>query len=76
MYKGFDPHQPYFRGVAMALIILGAALFALGGVEWTYNWYAAGTFTAPLFKVIGGLVVIALGYIHLELELIRIQKEK
>lgn len=75
MYKGFDPHAPYFRGVAMALIIAGAAIFAVGGIEWITNFAAGYGFAVPSLKMIGGLIVVALGYIHLELELIRISRK-
>ena len=60
-----------FMGVAMALIIAGAALFAIGLVCWILS--ACGSFTSswPGAKIIGGMIVIALGYILLELEIMR-----
>lgn len=74
MYKNFDPHKPYFYGVALAFIIFGSAIVAIGIVEWIVNLYSTNNpFLAPSFKVIAGVIVTALGYIHLELELLRIQ---
>lgn len=75
MYKGFDPHKPYFLNVAVIFILVGAGLFAIGLVEWILNMWWFYDFTAPLFKVASGLVVTSLGYIHLELELIRISRK-
>ena len=75
MYKDFDPHKPYFHSVALAFIILGAGFFAVGSVEWFANSYSSYGFAFPAAKVLGGLVVAALGYIHLELELIRISRK-
>ncbi len=74
MFKQFDPHARYFAGVALALILAGAGIFAFGCVQWLYNTVADYSFAMPSVKIIGGLVVIALGYIHLELELIRTKK--
>ena len=74
MYKNFDPHKRYFYAVAMALIVSGSAIFALGSVELVTNLLGQSTFGAPVQKIIGGLTVIALGYIHLELELQRTKK--
>ena len=75
MYKNFNPHTPYFYSVAMALIVIGAAFVAIGGVEWILNELGTMSFSFPAVKIIGGLVVAALGYIHLELELIRISRK-
>jgi hypothetical protein len=60
-----------FYGVALFLILIGAGIVAVGLVEefgmllwnWQFGWPAA--------KTVAGLVVLALGYIILELELIR-----
>ncbi len=67
-----DPHKASFYGVALGLIVVGAAIFALGLVGWLCNYYTGITLLSiPSIKVIGGAVVIALGYIVLELELLR-----
>ena len=61
-----------FYGVALLLIIIGAGLFAIGAVSWILNCYLDTTVVSiPSLKLMGGLVVMALGYIILELELIR-----
>lgn len=73
MYKNFDPHKPYFYGVAMALIVAGSLVFTVGLVELLSNLIGTTNFNQPAIKLIGGLIVIALGYIHLELELTRIK---
>jgi len=72
--RTYDSHQPYFRGVAMALILFGAVLFAVGLSQWVLNLWWVSTYFMPSVKVMAGAVIMALGYIHLELELIRIRK--
>ena len=65
-----------FYGVALAAILFGAALMAYGIVGWfgnTFEWFDRA-FAMPSLKVIGGAVIIILGYIHLELELMRSAK--
>lgn len=61
-----------FRGVALALIVLGAGIFAFGLVAWKLSmfWHVA-SISAPFEKAMGGAIIMALGYIVLELELIR-----
>jgi hypothetical protein len=72
-FRNFDSHKPYFRGVAMATLLCGAVILALGIAELAINMWGNSDYTDPLFKIIGGLIVASLGYIHLELELIRIK---
>lgn len=72
-FKDFHNHKPYFQGVAIATLLSGAAILALGIVELALNLFANYSFSAPVSKIIGGLVVLSLGYIHLELELMRIK---
>ena len=61
-----------FFGVSLLLIVLGAAIFVFGLVAW-YITGVSGTevMSFPFFKVIGGLIIMSLGYIMLELELLR-----
>ena len=66
-----NSHKRYFASVAIATLLVGAAILALGGVELGFNLWGGATFASPILKVVGGLVVLSLGYIHLELELIR-----
>ncbi len=70
--RGFIHHRtPHFIGVALATIITGAGVTAVGLVQLTWNIFGEMAFNAPFSKVVAGLVIISLGYIHLELELIR-----
>lgn len=69
----FGKHQDKtFVGVAISFILVGAAIFAFGLVGWLVNSMLDQTVNAlPSMKIIGGLVVMALGYIQLELGLLR-----
>jgi len=60
-----------FFGVGIALILSGAFILSIGSVMWLFNVYGNSGFAMPSAKVIGGLVIMALGYIQLELEWIR-----
>lgn len=66
------PKDKPFLGVALAFILVGAFILAYGLVAWLYNFLsAANLLNTPSSKVLGGLVVIGLGYVILELELVR-----
>lgn len=71
MFKKFDTHARYFQGVAIATLLCGAAVVAVGLVEMGSNLWGNMDFSNPFLKIVGGLVVTSLGYIHLELELMR-----
>ena len=60
-----------FWGVAMAIILTGIFVFAYGGATWIGNYYYQTNYALPSLKIIGGLVIMALGYIILELEILR-----
>jgi len=60
-----------FFGVGIALILSGAIILSVGSVMWLFNVFSDSSFAMPSAKVIGGLVIMALGYIQLELEWIR-----
>lgn len=61
-----------FIAVALTMILIGAAIFAFGLVGWLINVSQQEVVMVfPSVKVIGGLVVMSLGYIQLELGLIR-----
>lgn len=71
MFFGKKEDKSYVA-VAVTFILIGAGLFAFGLVSWLVN--AIGTTTVvsmPSIKIMGGLVIMALGYIQLELGLIR-----
>ena len=61
-----------FMAVAMAMIVIGVVIFVFGALGWWINVSADQTLVAfPSIKVIGGLIVMSLGYIQLELGLLR-----
>lgn len=60
-----------FFGVAMAFIMAGSAAVALGIIEWLFNFYGDAIFLFPLAKMFAGFIITGLGYIILQLELIR-----
>ena len=65
-----------FFGVALLIIVLGIIVFTFCICQWFYNWWSLDfIFAIPSSKIIGGLIIIALGYIQLELELIRTRKK-
>lgn len=67
--KGSD-HS--FYGVAVLVIILGVVIFTYGLSAWLFNIFSIDAgFYFPSFKVIGGATILALGYIILELEMLR-----
>lgn len=66
-----DPDKKSFYSVAMFLIIVGAALFAFGIVCWLFNYFGGTSFNYPAGKIMGGLIILALGYLLAELELTR-----
>lgn len=61
-----------FRGVAMAFILLGAAIISIGGIAWfiSFGWDVQ-VINSPFEKVIGGSIITLLGYVVLELEMMR-----
>lgn len=74
MFFHKDKPKRTFMGVAIATLLTGAVLIALGAVEWGFDMWGSGGYTSPISKIIGGLIVLSLGYIHLELEMIRVKK--
>jgi hypothetical protein len=66
-----DPKKIRFYGVAILFILAGAVIFTSGSVMWMFNYFGNSSFSVPSTKIIGGLVILALGYIVLELELLR-----
>jgi len=76
MYKNFDPHTPYFYSVSLMFILSGALLLGISIMEAVLNEFSSGfSFNNVFAKLAAGLVVMALGYIHLELELVRISRK-
>lgn len=62
-----------FKGVGMAFILFGGIVFAFSMAAWFLRFFNLSTETCafPFFKAIGSAVVIGLGYIILEVELLR-----
>jgi ABC-type transport system involved in cytochrome bd biosynthesis fused ATPase/permease subunit len=61
-----------FVAVALSVIFIGAAIFAFGVSGWLINFAQEETIVAfPSIKVMGGLIIMSLGYIQLELGLLR-----
>lgn len=61
-----------FMAVAIMMILAGVVIFVFGVLGWWVNVAAEETLIAfPSLKVMGGLVIMALGYIQLELGLLR-----
>lgn len=61
-----------FVAVAMTMILIGAAIVSFGMVGWLINVSNAEVVIVfPSAKIIGGFIIIALGYIQLELGLLR-----
>ncbi len=65
-----------FRGVALFTILLGVVVFAYGAVTWYLNMAGNHSYYFPAAKLIGGWIIISLGYIHLNLELLRDKKSQ
>lgn len=61
-----------FKGVGMAMIIFGALVVGICSAAWimAYFWNMF-IISMPFTKLIGGLIVVSLGYVILELELMR-----
>jgi hypothetical protein len=59
-------------GVAVMFILVGIVIFVFGGLGWLVNASQQATImNEPSAKIIGGLIIMALGYIQLELGLMR-----
>ena len=66
------PKDKSFMAVALVMILAGVVIFVFGVLGWCVNVTADETLIAfPSLKVMGGLVIMALGYIQLELGLLR-----
>ncbi len=70
-----DPENISFYSVGLLVIAIGAGIVGLGIAQWFLNYFKEFSFFAPSIKAIGGLVVISLGYIQIEVELLRKRKQ-
>jgi len=69
-----DSKSISFYGIGICLILLGITIFAVSLVAWLSNYFINTSFVYPFVKMIGGAIIIALGYIQVELELLRKEK--
>jgi hypothetical protein len=61
-----------FRGVAMGLIVFGVIILSVALACWFVSIYSGYSFiNAPFEKLIGGTIIAGIGYVVLELELLR-----
>ena len=61
-----------FIAVAVCMILAGIVFFVFGVLGWWVNVAAGQNLIAfPSLKAMGGLMIMALGYIQLELGLLR-----
>lgn len=62
-----------FKGVGLAFILFGAITFAFALTAWFLQFmeFATTDVAFPFFKAIGAAIVIGIGYIILEIELMR-----
>jgi hypothetical protein len=66
-----DVDKAQFHSVALVLIVLGAGVFAYGIVTWLFNYLTGTTFNIPSEKFMGGLIILGIGYVVLEIEFLR-----
>lgn len=72
MFSKRDYDKISFRAVGIALILFGVIICAIALAAWFLLLLGYdGILAFPFFKVIGGVIIIGLGYLVLEAELIR-----
>lgn len=73
MFTKRDYNKISFMGVGMAFILFGAIVFAFAMMAWFLQFfgYTPVNTAFPFFKAIGSAIVIGLGYLILEIELLR-----
>jgi len=69
MFKKLD--EDSFYNVAVCFIAIGAVIATFGMLAWLIG---GNLIAYPFFKVIAGLLIMSLGYIQLELGLLRSKK--
>ena len=71
MKRGFSLIE-LLVSITLLMILAGVVIFVFGVLGWWVNVSVAQNLIAfPSLKVIGGLVIMELGYIQLELGLLR-----
>ena len=73
MFTKRDYNKISFQGVGLAFILFGAITFAFAFTTWAMQFMglASNTCAYPFFKAMGSAVIIGIGYVILELELLR-----
>ena len=73
MFSKRDYNKISFLGVGMAFILFGAIVFAFAITAWLLQFfgYTITSCAFPFFKAMGSAVIIGLGYVILEIELLR-----
>ena len=73
MFTKRDYNKISFMGVGMAFILFGAIVFAFAITAWFLQFfgYSITNCAFPFFKAIGSAAIIGLGYVILEIELLR-----
>jgi len=71
MFTKRDYNKISFSGVGLAFIFTGAIITAFGLVGWLIQAFGGLAMAFPFFKAMGGMAIIGLGYLILELELLR-----
>lgn len=72
MFTKRDYEKISFAGVGITLILFGAIICGVAFAAWILQAMGANTLLAlPFFKVLAGVMILGLGYIILELELLR-----
>lgn len=69
-----DTKAVAFYGVAMSFILIGSAILAIAVAQWLLNYFADYGYILPVSKAFGGMILLAFGYIILQLELLRTSK--
>lgn len=71
MFTKRDYNKISFASVGLAFVFIGAIITAFGLVGWLIQALGGQVMAFPFFKAIGGMGIIGLGYLILELELLR-----
>lgn len=72
MFKKRDYEKISYKSIGLVFILFGAIVFSFALASWLLQFYGyTGNLCAfPFFKAIGAAVIIGLGYLILEMELL------
>lgn len=72
MFTKRDYNKISFHGVGLLLIFVGAIIVAVALASWMVLLFGGISVCAdPIFKAMGGFIILGLGYLILEIELLR-----